>query len=45
MATSPMDRVEDWTPACASVETEGPEPGEEMKASAEALTFMSSIGE
>lgn len=36
---------EEETPAGASAGIEGAEPGEELKASDEALTFMSSIGE
>lgn len=37
--------VEDETPVGASSGIEAPEPGEELKASDEALIFTSSIGE
>lgn len=37
--------LEDETPADGLAGTEGPSNGEELKPSAEALTFMSSIGE
>lgn len=37
--------LEDETPAGAVARTEGPEDGEELKASDEATTFMSSTGE
>lgn len=37
--------LEDETPAGTLADIEGPDHGEEMKASEEAITFMSSVGE